>query len=32
VGLDEDNKKDMVLQIAQFTMFVVTKCDRINAK
>jgi hypothetical protein len=32
VGLDEENQKDMVLQISQFALFIVVGCDRIKAK
>jgi hypothetical protein len=32
VGLDEENQKDVVLQISQFLLFIVVGCDRIKAK
>jgi hypothetical protein len=32
VGLNEDNQKDMVLQIAQFIVFIVIGCNHIKAK
>jgi hypothetical protein len=32
VGFDEDNQKDVVLQIARFVVFVITECDRIKAE
>jgi hypothetical protein len=31
-GFNENNQKDMVLQITRFTMFVVTECNYIKAK
>jgi hypothetical protein len=32
VGLDEDNQKDVVLQISRFTMFIVIGCDCVMAE
>jgi len=32
VGFNKENQKDVVLQISQFTLFIVARCDRIKAK
>jgi hypothetical protein len=32
MGLDKDNQKDVVLQIAQFIVFVVAECNHIKSK
>ncbi|CAK9250170.1 unnamed protein product [Sphagnum jensenii] len=31
-GLDENNQKDVVLQISQFVLFIVAGCDRVKAE
>jgi hypothetical protein len=32
VGLDENNQKDVVLQISQFALFIVVGCDHVKAE